>query len=539
MPLLNALLGPVKRFYAETFQRRHLRREELRRTWGQELPRERNMALIALYHNFWEEQGESVDGVTWADLGMDDVFAKLDRTVSMLGSQVLSHQLSTVEDDAVVLAERSRQQAVLRADSTLREEAQMLLTRMEGPGGAWLAPLLLNLLPESPWFGWLLFLCSCLSLVCLGGLYLDAHFLLPVLALLAINVLMNETYGRRISPYLPGFCQIERLLGVVVGLAQLPNAHELPQLRRCLECLTQAARIRKRIQWFVVDRTRKSGFWHSFVGYLNLLLLWDILAFLRSADTLREAQADLVTMLEAVGSLDAAISVASYLESLPYSTIPELGESRCLRVVDLYHPLLAAPVGNSIQLSERSALITGSNMAGKTTFIRTIGVNILLARTLHFCLAREALLPKVVVHASIRREDHLAEGQSYYFAELVRLLEFVRAGDDGRLHLFLIDEIFRGTNTVERLAASTAVLHNLCEHQLVLATTHDLELQEMLRDTCDMHHFREGIVNGVCHFDYRIQAGPTRSRNAIRLLELQGYPLSITEEAGVLADQLS
>ena len=253
----------------------------------------------------------------------------------------------------------------------------------------------------------------------------------------------------------------------------------------------------------------------------------------------RQHQAELVELLEAFGSLDAVISVASYLEDVPYATVPTLVADRRIAAIGLYHPLLSAPIGNPLQLDSRSALITGSNMAGKTTFIRTVGINVILAQTLHICLAEKAILPRAIVRSSIRREDRLSEGRSYYFSELERILEFIRTEGNNRLHLFLIDEIFRGTNTVERIAASTAVLRHLGQEQMVLVTTHDLELQDLLGNEYDMYHFQERIVEGRCDFDYIIQAGPARSRNAIRLLELSGYPESITREAMRMADQIT
>jgi DNA mismatch repair ATPase MutS len=244
-------------------------------------------------------------------------------------------------------------------------------------------------------------------------------------------------------------------------------------------------------------------------------------------------------MLEAVGSMDAAISVASFMDGLPIVVAPVRTAERRIEAEGLYHPLLANPVGNPIHCDGRSILITGSNMAGKTTFLRTVGINVILAQTLNLCLAEKALMPRVMVRSSIRREDRLAQGDSFYAVELARIQEMIQDAEGDHLHLFLLDEIFRGTNTLERISAATAVLHYLGLAHLALVTTHDLELQDLLADSFDMFHFSEQIVEGKYGFNYRIQAGPTRGRNAIRLLELHGYPESITREARLLADRLA
>jgi DNA mismatch repair ATPase MutS len=201
--------------------------------------------------------------------------------------------------------------------------------------------------------------------------------------------------------------------------------------------------------------------------------------------------------------------------------------------------LIPDAVGGSITLHNRSAIIAGPNMAGKTTFIRTIAINLILARTLDLCLAKNATLPRATVHSAIKREDMLSAGQSYFFAELDQILGFIGLSEDSTPRLFLIDEPFRGTNTVERIAISSSVLRYLARHQLVLASTHDGELQELLSDSFDMFHFRDQVAEGKYGFDYLIRSGPAKSTNAIRLLEIRGYPSSIIAEAEKTAAELA
>jgi DNA mismatch repair ATPase MutS len=208
-------------------------------------------------------------------------------------------------------------------------------------------------------------------------------------------------------------------------------------------------------------------------------------------------------------------------------------------VVELNHPLIDEPVSNTLNLTDRSALIAGPNMAGKTSFVRTIGIALVLGQTLNFCLARQAVLPRAVVRSAIRREDKLADGESYFFSEIKQILEFIRVDKQASFHVFLIDEIFRGTNTIERIASSVAVLRHLARDHMVFVTTHDFKLQELLADSFDMHHFGDRVLDGEYGFDYLIRPGPVQTRNAIKLLELSGYPASITREAEVLAEGLS
>ncbi len=165
-------------------------------------------------------------------------------------------------------------------------------------------------------------------------------------------------------------------------------------------------------------------------------------------------------------------------------------------------------------------------------------MNMILSETLGICHAESAVIPSATVLSTIRRRDDLGHGKSYYYVEIESILEFIKKADSGSRFLFLIDEIFRGTNTTERLASSTAVLKYLGERSMVLVTTHDIELENMLGEKYKMFHFQEQIEDGRHFFDYKIKPGPCRSRNAIRLLELSGYPAEIIHEANSLSKQL-
>lgn len=507
-------------------------------SWAQEISRERNFATIALLHRFSDGPRETVDDQTWSDLDLDNVFAKIDRTVTAPGQQVLYDQMRTYAGDDAVLRERSRQHELLRRDATLREQIRAALGRLQRPGAEYLAPLLLTPFPTAPWFAWLFFLLSAASLACLVGLLFFHPLLLLALPLALVNAAIYLTYGQRITPYFSGFSQITALFSVADRLSKLPGPSRLPQLTILRDTLPGLTRLRKRLGWLSIDRNATSEIAQTAFAYLNMLFLVDVIVFLRALPALRMHRAKLVDLMTAVGSLDAALSVASYIEGLPIHCTPQFTADLRLQATELYHPLLPQPVGNTLDLAHRSALITGPNMAGKTCFLRTIGLNLVLARTLNLCHAKDALLPRAHVRSAIRREDRLAEGTSYFFAEIKQILDFAR--HDGRSpQILLIDEIFRGTNTVERIASSVAVLRHLSQTQLVLVTSHDLELQELLGDSFATFHFTDHVTGGQYGFDYRLHPGPVRSRNAIRLLELSGYPAPIVAEATRLAERLA
>jgi hypothetical protein len=519
--------------------RRETPLDRLRREWGHGVERERNFLAITMLHDRRAPGLEEVDERTWEDLAMDEVFARVDRTQGYPGRQVLYHQMRTYEADPAVLAERTRQQQHFRSHPAQREAIQLRLQGLDGTEAAFLAPLLKEELPPKPPHAWLLVVCAEVFGALLAGIPFLPILLVPAILMGFVNMMVNETLGRRMGPHFGGLGRINRLLWMGEALAKVEDPAKLPQLETLRNLSPSLAALRRSLAWLAVDRERLDDFSLLVIGYLNLFFLLDLLSFARSVDLLRRHQAEAFRVLEAVGSLDAAIAVASFAEGLPCVTVPRIAPGRTFSAEGLRHPLLASPVGNPLELEGRSALITGSNMAGKTTFIRTAGINLILGRTLHLCLAERAVLPEATVRSSIRREDRLVQGESYFFAELERIRAMLLDAETGRPHLFLIDEIFRGTNTLERVAASVAVLRDLAREQLVLVTTHDVELQDLLADAFDMFHFSERIVDGHCGFDYAIQAGPARSRNAIRLLELQGFPERVTRAAREAADFLS
>ena len=499
---------------------------------------ERDMEEIAAYHRSLPQASHTVGYQTWVDLDMDSVFAKIDRSVTMLGRQVLYRQMQVYEGDEV-LSERARQQEFFQKHPAYREAVQSQLKHLDKPASKWLAQLVLQPLPSAPRFSWAFIPLSLACLACLLGMVFYNPLLLPAFVLIWVNAIIHMRYGQQIASYSQGFSQIISMLGTGKRLAEISGGESLLQIASLRQAQPAATRLRKQLGWLVMDRSGLPELASSAVEYLNIFFLFDEIVFLRSLSTLRKNQPVLLNVFDSIGSLDASIAAASYWQSLPVATRPRIVDTRQMSVSGIYHPLIRNAVSGSVSLVERSAVIAGPNMAGKTTFIRTVGINLILSRTLNICLASSAILPRATVHSAIKREDALSDGRSYFFAEIDQILGFVKLAEQEDPCLFLIDEPFRGTNTIERIAISASVLQQLAKHQIVLASTHDGELQELLVTSFDMFHFRDQVVDGNYGFDYVIRRGPAQSRNAIRLLELKDYPLSVTSRAERLAALLS
>ena len=198
----------------------------------------------------------------------------------------------------------------------------------------------------------------------------------------------------------------------------------------------------------------------------------------------------------------------------------------------MVHPLVGNAVPNDLVINHSSVLITGSNMSGKTTFVRAVGINAILAQTVSTALATRWHAPYLHVGSSIGNADSVVEGRSYYMAEVESIRSLIERKNNGHQQLFLIDELFRGTNTAERVAAAYGVLEYLDRGQdIVIVATHDTELLRLLGDAYAPHHFREEISADGLSFDFIMRHGQATTRNAIALLEIMQYPAEIVENA--------
>jgi DNA mismatch repair ATPase MutS len=184
-------------------------------------------------------------------------------------------------------------------------------------------------------------------------------------------------------------------------------------------------------------------------------------------------------------------------------------------------------------------LITGPNMSGKSTFVKTVAINAVLAQTVYTTLARRYRAPLLRVRTLMNAVDDVQRGRSYYYAEVEGAKRLLAPSEPGTQTLVLVDELFRGTNTSERIGAGKAVLSALrvMGHH-VLASTHDRELGALLHDDFEPYHFGERVVDGELVFPFVLCAGPSTTRNAIALLRHAGFPEEVVAEATRVTEQL-
>lgn len=269
---------------------------------------------------------------------------------------------------------------------------------------------------------------------------------------------------------------------------------------------------------------------------LNVLLPWDFLfAFLANRQRAAVAQT-LPEWVRVAHELDSLIALANFAALNPTATFPEIRPqaNSILNVRRMGHPLIPASgrIENDFEVRALGEveILTGSNMAGKSTFLKTLGINFCLAYAGAPVPAAQFAAQPLRLHTCIRITDSIVDGFSYFYAEvkcLKALLQELRAEQEMPL-LYLIDEIFRGTNNRERLLGSRAYISALLGARGVgLIATHDLELARLADDNASAHnyHFRDEVREGRLVFDYQLRAGPSPTTNALKIMELEGLPI--------------
>ena len=502
--------------------RRRLR--DIRAAWGR--PGRKDGWLADRYFHLTRESDRcaSVDDRTWADLEFPRIFTLLDSTLTRLGSQCLYRQLRRFATDPLQTQNFLRTSEALGADPALRERIQMVLATLDADSGATIIEQLLDQPADRLGHPRLTVIWSILCVGLIAGMSISLVPLGFAIPMLAVNVAVTARKARERYVRTEAFRLMHRMVRVAQALAVLPTNQPIAQLHALAAEGGACQRARRALRTLEFTNRLPLGLGN----WLNLLCLADWVAYRFTTQRLPSLRAELVRIYDLVGSLDAAIALASFLEHTPVWCRPDASTAGEIEFDSGYHPLLPSPVLNSIQVHDRSVLISGSNMGGKTTFIKMIGINIIFGRNLGICLAARARFPQIPVMACIRTQQSVESGKSRYFDEIEAILSFLRSG--AQAPLLVLDEPFSGTNTTERIAAAKAVLHALSVHSVVLATTHDVELQALLADRFDLYHFQERPDLDAL-FDYVLRPGPCTEGNALRLLARVGFPAEIVAEA--------
>lgn len=527
---------------------RRWQRQKLKEAFGKKADRSYADGEFDGIPRYFEKHrsGFFLDDITWNDLSLDEIFGQMNTTGSSAGQEYLYAMLRMPSFSEEELNEREALIQYFTEHEEERLRLQMLYRKMGRTGKYSLYDYLdyLEDLGERKSGRQIM-----LDLLFIPAVALIAFWTQAGIAALMILLVFNiSTYLKEkgtIDPYLISFRYILGAISFADSLCGEKAEVLAGQQKELKKILPGFRKLKQNAALGMRGMGNGDDPMGIVMDYLNMIFHFDILAFNGMLHQVRAHTGDVDRLLTIIGRIDALIAVAGYRESLPGRCLPEFvagqpdpdAKSVCLSMKNMYHPLLSEPVKNDIT-TVGGVLLTGSNASGKSTFLKAVALNAIFAQTIHACCADSYRGCFFETLTSMALRDDLTGGESYYIVEIKSLKRILEAaGNSGRPVLCFVDEVLRGTNTVERIAASAQILKSLHRTGVCcFAATHDIELTGLLEKEYENYHFEEEITKGDIHFPYRLMPGKAKSRNAIRLLSIMGYDETIIESAERLAE---
>lgn len=478
-----------------------------------------------------------IDDITWNDLNMDDVFKKINNTQSTAGQEVLYDMLRTPVYSQAVLTKRDKVIEFFKKNEKERYDIQFILGKLGKSNELYITNCLFNKEDNSRSNLLKFTLLSWIPAVSLLLLFIHPMFLIITVGCVVLNVFISQR--NKVENYdTNGLSYMISLVNAANKIKE-KNIFEIDENIDSIDESLKKLKNIKRKSLGIQEKSIMSDM-DVFAEYANLIFLREIITYEKVKNTIIKNKKELKNLYEYVGTIDSLIAIASFRESLDFYTKPclkisEKREDNNIEFKDIYHPLVKEPVLNSGNFS-KGVLITGSNASGKSTFIKTIAINAIMAQTIYTCFAKEYKTSYFNIYTSMALKDDIHSSESYYIVEIKSLKRILDQVQNNIPCLCFVDEILRGTNTVERIASSCEVLKNIGnENTLCFAATHDVELTYMLDDIFENYHFEETITDNDIKFDYKIHRGRAQTRNAIKLLEFMGYDKKLVENANYRA----
>lgn len=512
-------------------------REKLEKDYGKPSRKQYVEGRLSTISGYYKKTiGETdffIDDITWNDLDMDRLYQAMDYTFSAAGEEVLYKTLRCPSMGEGIFKEREEKINYFRENKEKRINVQLLFASI-GRTGKYSIVDYFDYLDDLKAEKLTRHIAMLIGIgASLAGMFFEpAIGLTAFCILLALNIIWYFPSQKQIAPYITTFSY---LLRIIKTIEKLDKCH-VPVFEKEMKALK---RLRKETKAFAKgaflifgDKAVKSNPFEILLDYIKMCFHIDILKFYSMLKEAKKHKRDFLEMFETIGSMEMVISIGAYRESLSYYCLPRFCDKLYIEGEEMYHPLIENPVTNSFR-EDKGMLLTGSNASGKSTFLKTVAVNVILAQTIYTCMAKSFTSSMFRVYSSMSLKDDLAARESYFIVEIKALKRVIDAVKrKGAPVLCFVDEVLRGTNTVERIAASTEILESLLgEGSMCFAATHDIELTRLLEGRYHNFHFEETIIENDVKFNYKLEEGRATTRNAIQLLGVLQYDRQIIEKA--------
>lgn len=514
-------------------------KERIEKDWGNDIEEEYSeddLKTIAEYFNNRRKDEEKeffIDEITWNDLNMNSIFKKMNNTESSPGEQYLYNMLREPLYDEKKLEERNNLISFFQEHEDERKKIQYILAKLGKARNCFISDYFYEKDEKRKSSLMYYRILAAMPIIGAAIVFLNIHIgVIVIFASILVNMFTYYKEKGEINHKLEAFKYIIQ----IIKHSALILKEDIKELENYNIKLKEAFKGIKSIK----NTSFTTGSNGTDVGmiseYISILFLRDLINYERMSDLLMKKSKEFKIIFEVVGTIDSLIAVAAYRKRLNYYVIPELikcnnkREATCT-FKDIVHPLIKEPIPNCLEMTD-SILITGSNASGKSTFLKTIAINIILAQTIYTSLAKEFKCCYFKIYTSMALKDDIFNNESYYIVETKSLKRIIDSANREIPTICFVDEILRGTNTVERISASAQVLKYLTLNNCIcVAATHDVELTHILEKYFTNYHFQEKIDNNEITFDYRVHEGRSTTQNAIKLLGILGYSNTIVEKA--------
>lgn len=467
--------------------------------------------------DYYPKPDSYIDDVTWQDLNMDDIYTDMEETLTAQGDEALYHSLHAPLFDEDAIAQRDAKVQVFKQNNLERELLRDALKKTGRLKYDFRRSILEDF--DLSFSERLLYTLSPLFLLGLTAVTLYTRiwdFAIFIFFLVLLHAYLHFKFSKKYEAQIDTLSYTYKLL----NFCNRFQKKELFSSYNLTEPYQKLRKTHKDISF--IFQLESLDF---LAEYLNILFLFKERRYSKIAKKIAPQSDILFELYEKVGQMDMHQSMAYFLkENTKPICIPTRVKdaTTLLSFQGMYHPSLKKPIANDLSTT-RSIVITGSNMSGKSTFLRTVGINVLLAQTWNFAYAESLNLTPLHIITSISLQDNISEGKSYFLQEADAIKRMLENANRKVRTLFLIDEIFKGTNPVERIASATEICIALADaHTLGFVATHDLQLIPQIPQYSP-YYFTENVTKEDLLFDYKIRKGITSTRNAVKILEFLGY----------------
>ncbi|WP_414044115.1 MutS-related protein [Macrococcus sp. EM39E] len=499
------------------------RKNKIKTLWDNQTILNRPKGNHIKYHQYFDyvksQHHSYIDDITWNDLDLDRIFINLNYNFTTVGEEYMYASLRNIPEHTI----HESLIETLKNNRSFREKVSFILADLGRSTNNNASRFAFNNQSHEQYNVWMI-LVSLLPMLSLFAFYFGLSVGIFTL-MFASGIVMSLSLNFKSKSELlyDDLFYAVKVIDTSAQLLQLNESHHYikPPRMRSIKFLSYL---------MLSDDNNEANIALQIINAIKMLFNTDYHIYHYALRILRKNQASYAQYYQVVGQYDLSYSVAMYRRTLPYYTSPEIGP---LHTEEIYHPLLKRPVANDYT-HHRGILLTGSNASGKSTFMKTIALNIVLAQAINTTTSEAFRYQPGSVLTSMNLEDSLAKGDSYFIAEIKSIKRIIQAIEQYPVTYIFIDEILRGTNTKERISSATAILNHINNNKntTLFAATHDIELTEILKDSFDFYYFREHLTeDNDIEFDYTIRKGITTTSNAIELMRIHKYPEHIYDEA--------